>query len=90
MGAGGALASMGACAATRRVLCIPILGCFMWPLAVAGLGLRYVVTFTAIRFGHPLRKPQWIAFRSVEMRGLHNNWCANRMLFALFCTLWVK
>ena len=90
MGAGAALASIGACAMMCWVFCIPFLGHFMWPLAVAGLGLRYLVTPTAIRFRHPLRKPRRIAFRSVEMRGLHNNWCANQMLFTLFCTVWVK
>jgi hypothetical protein len=90
MGAGAALASMGACRTSHRLLRIPILGRFMWPLAVAGLGLRYLVTLTAVRFGHPLRKPQRIAFKSVEMRGLYNDWCANRMLFALFRPVWVK
>jgi hypothetical protein len=90
MGSGPALALIGACAMMHRVLCIPILGRFMWPLAIAGLGLRYLVTPTTVRFGHPLRKPRRIAFRSVEMRGLHNNWCANQMLFTLFCTVWVK
>ncbi len=90
MSSGAALALIGACTTTRRVLCIPILGQLMWPLAIARLGLRYLVTPTAVRFGHSLRKPRWIAFRSVKMHGLHNDWCANRMLFALFCTVWVK
>ncbi len=90
MGSGAALALIGACATTHWVLRIPILGCFMWPLAIAGLGLRYSVTPSAVRFGHPFRKPRRIAFKSVEMCGLHNDWCANQMLFALFCTVWVK
>ncbi len=90
MGSGAALALIGACAMTHWVLCIPILGHFMWPLAITGLGLRYLLTPTTTRFGHPLRKPQRKAFRSVEICGLHNGWCANRMLFTLFCTVWVK
>ena len=27
----------------------------MWPFAMAGLGLRYLVMPLAVRFGHPLR-----------------------------------
>ena len=37
----------------------------MWPLAVAGLGLRYCVTPLTERLGHPWRKPSQIALRNV-------------------------
>ncbi len=63
---------------------------FMYPLVVAGLGLRYFVTPAAVSFGHLLRYPQWIAFKSIEILGLHKDWCANRMLLALFCTVCMK
>jgi hypothetical protein len=63
---------------------MPILGHFMWPLAVAGLGLRYFATLMAVRLGNPLRYPQQMAFKSIEILGLHKDWCANQMLLALF------
>ncbi len=74
----------------RRVLRMPFLGCFMWPFAVAGLELRYFVIPLAVRFGHPLRYPHQMAFSRVEICGLHKDWCAKRMLFALVCTVCMK
>ena len=34
-------------------------------------------------FGHPFRNPFCVALRSLEMVGLHSNWCANLTLLAL-------
>jgi hypothetical protein len=62
----------------------------IWPFAVAGLGFKFFEMPFAVRLGHPLRYPLLIAFRSVEMRGLHNDWWANQMLFALFLIVRVK
>ncbi len=63
-----------ACISFCLVLHMPICGCFMWPLDVAGLGLRYLVTpTTALRFGHPFKKPHLIALSKVEMWGLHKD-----------------
>jgi hypothetical protein len=72
------------------VLRIPCQGCCICPFAVPGLGFRYLVTPFAVRFGHPLTYPRQMAFSRVEICGLHNNWCANRMLFAFVCTVCVK
>ncbi len=86
----GVGAAMGSGASLRCALWIPICGCFICPLAVAGLGLRYFVMLTAVRLGHPLRYPQRMAFTSIEILGLHKEWCANQMLLALFCTVCMK
>jgi hypothetical protein len=59
-------------------------------LAVAGLGLRYFVMPMAVKLGHSLRYPQQMAFKSIEILGLHKDWCANPMLLALFFTVCVK
>jgi hypothetical protein len=72
------------------VLQIPWWGRFMWPFAVAGLGLRYLVTPLAVKFGHPLRKPLWMALSRVDIHGIHRDWWANFMLLALVRTVWVK
>ncbi len=55
------------------MLHMPIRGHFMWPLAVAGLGLSYLVTPAVLRFGQPFKKPRLIALSKVEMRGLHKD-----------------
>ncbi len=39
----------------QSVLQIPLRGCFIWPLAIAGLGFRYLVTPFAVKLGHTLR-----------------------------------
>ncbi len=44
----------------------------------------------AVRLGHPLRYPPQMAFKSIEILGLHKDWCANRMLLAIFCNVCVK
>ena len=64
------------------VLCMPCRGRFMWPFAVAGLGLRYLSISFLEMFGHPLRKLFWVALRSVDILGLHSNWCENFTFFA--------
>ena len=62
-----------------RMLCR---GCFMCPFAVAGLGLIYFSISFSEMFGHPLKKPFCVALRSVDIFGLHRDWCANFSLFA--------
>jgi hypothetical protein len=62
-----------ACSSFCLVLRMPIRGRFMWTLAVAGLGLRYLVTQATLRFGHPFKKPCLIALSKVEMWGLHKD-----------------
>ncbi len=74
----------------RLVLRIPCWGCCICPFAVTRLGFRYLVTPFAVRFGHPLTYPHQMAFSKVEICGLHNDWCANWMLFAFVCTVCVK
>ncbi len=86
----GVGAATGSRASLRCVMRISIHRHVMCPLAVARLGLRYFVMLVAVRFGHPLRYPQQIAFKSVEILGLHKDWCANQMLLALFCTVCMK
>jgi hypothetical protein len=62
----------------------------MWLFAMAGLGLRYLVTPLAVKFGHPLRKPLQMALSRVDIRWLHRDWWANFMLLALVRMVWVK
>ena len=59
------------------VLFIPCRGRFMQPLAVAGLGLRYLSTNSSLIFGHPLRYPLRMALMSLDIFGLHSAWWAN-------------
>ena len=61
---------------------IPIRGFFMWPFAVAGLGGRYFVMRCSDRLGQPSRNPERTAFSSVEIGGLHIDWCANLTAFS--------
>ena len=72
------------------VLMIPCRGCFICPLAVTGLALRYLLMSFSLRFGHSSRKPWRTALRIVEIFGLHNNWCANLTVLALVLTECVK
>ncbi len=83
----GASSSVGTLCCVLRRSCR---GCFMWPLAEARLGLRYLVTPFAMRLGHPLRYPQWITFSKVDKRGLQRDWWAKQILLALFRTVCVK
>ncbi len=62
----------------------------MWPFAVAGLGLRYLRIRVSEMLGHPLRKPRRVALRSVDIFGLHRDWCANLTLFARVKIEWAK
>jgi hypothetical protein len=64
------------------VLLIPFLGRFMWPLAVAGLGFKYLVTSSSDRLGHPFKKPFRKAFKREDILGLHIAWCPNLTVFA--------
>jgi hypothetical protein len=64
------------------VLLIPFLGRFMCPLAVAGLGFKYLVTSSSDRLGHPFKKPFRNAFNSEDILGLHIAWCPNLTVLA--------
>ncbi len=59
------------------VLRIPWCGLFICLLAVAGLGLRYLSIKISLIFRQPIRNPCHVALSSVEIFGLHNDWCAN-------------
>ena len=61
---------------------IPCRGRFMWPFAVAVLGLRYLRINRSDKLGHPLRNPHRTALRRVEILGLHRDWWANFMALA--------
>ncbi len=87
---GSGCVGMGRRGGRGVVLQIPWWGRFMWPFAMAGLGLRYLVMPLAVRFGHPLRKPLRMALSRVDIHGLHRDWWANFMLLALVRTAWVK
>ena len=49
----------------------------MCPLAVAGLGLRYLRISVSDMLWPHFRKHLLDALRSVDIFGLHNDWCAN-------------
>jgi hypothetical protein len=75
---GGTMGNVGETdAVLGRVLCISCRGRFMWPFAVAGLGLRYFSMSFSERLGHLLRNPFRTALNNVEILGLHNDWCVN-------------
>ncbi len=65
-------------------------GSHMCPLAVAGLGLRYLKTPFTVKLGHPLRYPHRMAFTRVDTCGLHRDWCAKWMQYALLRTVCAK
>ena len=58
----------------------------MCPLAVAGLGFKYLVTSSSDRLGHPFKKPFHRAFNSDDIFGLHIDWCPNLTVLALVRT----
>ncbi len=62
----------------------------MCPFAVAGLGFKYCNTNFLLMLGHPWMNPRQIALRSMEMRGLPNNWWANLTAFTLVLMEWVN
>jgi len=64
------------------VLRIPFLGRFLCPLAVAGLGFKYLVTSSSDRLGHPFKKPFRKAFKREDILGLHIAWCPNLTVLA--------
>jgi len=69
------------------VLHIPFLGRFMCPLAVAGLGFRYLVTISSSdRLGHPFKKPFRKALKREDILGLHIAWHPNLTVLARVCT----
>ena len=72
------------------VLRIPCHGRFMWPLAVAGLGLRYLSISSTEMLGHPFKKPFLVALSSLDILGLHNDWWANLTLSARVEMEWTK
>ncbi len=76
----------GTAPALGVVLCIPCCGCFIWPFAVAGLVLRYLLISFTLMYGHPFRNPCQVVFSRVDIFGLHNGWCANLTLLACVCT----
>ena len=76
--------------AWRHVLWMPCRGRAICSFAVAGLGFRYFVLPCRVRFGHPLRYPCLMAFRSVAIVGLQSAWCANQMLLAQVLTVCAK
>ena len=64
------------------VLCSPCHGCFMYPLAVAGLGLRYFNINSSVMNGHPFKNPLRVALMSFDIFGLPSDWWANFTRFA--------
>jgi hypothetical protein len=62
----------------------------MWPLAVAGLGFKYLRMSFSEMLGHPFRKPLRVALRSLDILGFHSDWCANLTLLALVEMEWAK
>jgi len=64
------------------VLRSPCRGCFMYPFAVAGLGLRYFSINSSVMNGHPLRNPLRVALISFDIFGLPRDWWANFTWFA--------
>ncbi len=73
-----------------RVLRIPWLGRFICPLAVAGLGLRYLETPFAVRLEQLFRYLRQVALRRVDILGLQRDWCAKQILFPLVHIVCVK
>jgi hypothetical protein len=45
---------------------------------------------SSLRFGHPFKKPRRVAFKSVDIGGLHNDWCANLTALARVRIEWAK
>ncbi len=86
---------IGARSSVRRRSCnvlgvmlrAPFLGRFMCPFEVAGLGVRYLWTFLAKRWGALLRNPALIAMSSYVIHRLHRLWCMNFTVFA-FVVRW--
>ena len=62
----------------------------MWPLAVAGLRFKYLRMSISEILGHPFRKPFRVALSSLDILGLHSDWCANLTLLALVVMEWAK
>ena len=71
------------------VLRSPLRGRFMWPLDVAGLGMRYFVMDLMSRCGAPRRKPALIAVMSDNFGRLPRLWCMNVMALA-FVVQWYE
>jgi len=71
------------------VLHSPLRGRFMWPLDVAGLGMRYFVTDLMSRCGAPRRKPASIAMMRDDFGGFPRLWCMNVTALA-FVVRWYE
>jgi hypothetical protein len=54
----------------------------MCPLAIAGLGFKYLVISSSDRLGHPFKKPFRKAFNREDILGLHIAWCPNLTVLA--------
>jgi hypothetical protein len=65
------------------VLCRLFHGCFMWPVDMEGLGMRYFHSVFAVKCGAPLRKPSLMTWIEERMGGLHKLWCINLTSFSL-------
>ena len=76
-GCGSADGGLGRPVGFGVVLRSPLRGRFMWPLDVAGLGMRYFVTDLMSRCGAPRRKPALIAMMSDDFGRLPRLWCMN-------------
>jgi hypothetical protein len=72
------------------MLHMPWQGRFMCPFAMAGLGFKYFNPNFLLMLGHPWMNPRQIALRSMEIRGLPNNWRANLTVFTLVLMEWVN
>ena len=86
----GGVSCRGVALVFRMVLRIPWRGRFMWPLAISGLGFKYLRMSFSEMLGHPIRKPFRVALRSLDILGLHGDWCANLTLLALVEMEWAK
>ena len=78
--------SFGAVGVLGVVLRSPCRGRFMYPFAVAGLGLRYYNINTLVMNWHPFKKPFCLALMSFDIFGLPRDWWANFTRFALVFT----
>ena len=65
------------------VLRSPLRGRFIYPFAVAGLGLRYFKINSSLMYGHPFKNPRRVALINLDIFGLHSDWWANLTRFAL-------
>ena len=57
-----------------------------WPFHVSfgcgRTGIEILEFNVSDKFGHPFKKPVLVAFRGLDILGLHKDWWANSTLFA--------